>query len=182
MEGGTDVATQESPPRRPPGDGSIRAAPPRIGQDRQSTVELLRGLADDATTLFRQEVLLAKQEMTEGITSGAKASALLVAAAVLGLFAFGFLLATIASAIGGPDWIGLLIVGGGLLIIAGLLALIGRYRLTKTKVSPDKAREELKETAKGLKEELTNGRNRGGNRPGDRVDPQTHGGQGGQAV
>jgi hypothetical protein len=176
------VATQESPPRRPPGDGSVRAEPPRIAQDRQPTAELLRGLADDATTLFRQEVLLARQEMTEGLTSTAKASALLVAAAVLSLFACGFLLATVASAIGGPDWIGLLIVGGGLLIIAGLLGLIGRYRLGKSKVAPDKAREELRETAKGLKEELNNGRNRGGDRARDRGNPQAHGGQGGQAL
>jgi Putative Actinobacterial Holin-X, holin superfamily III len=176
------VATQESSRGRPAGDGSIRAEPPRIAQERQSTAELLRGLADDATTLFRQEILLARQEVTEGITSSAKASALLIAAAVFGLFAFGFLLATIASAIGGPDWIGLLIVGGGLLIIAGLLALIGRFRLTRTKVSPDKARAELRETAKGLKEELSNGRNRGGNRSGDRVDTQAHGGQSGQTV
>jgi hypothetical protein len=163
------VATQEPSPDRPPTEGSIRAEPPRPARDRQSTVDLLKGLADDVTTLFRQEVLLAKQEVTEGITSTAKASILLVAAAVLGLFAFGFLLATIASAIGGPAWIGQLIVGGGLLIIAGILGLIGRYRLGKSKVAPDKAREELKETAKGLKEEL-NGRNRGGDRERDRVD------------
>jgi hypothetical protein len=176
------VATQQSSSGRAPGGGSIRAEPPGPpGRERPSTVELLKGLADDVTTLFRQEVLLAKQEMTEGITSTAKASILLVAAAVLGLFAFGFLLATIASAIGGPAWIGQLIVGGGLLILAAILGLVGRYRLGKSKVAPDKAREELRATARGLKEEL-NGRNRGGDRQGDRVDPQAHGGQGGQAL
>ncbi|HEX8927465.1 MAG TPA: phage holin family protein, partial [Actinomycetota bacterium] len=61
-----------------------------------TTAELLRGLADDATTLVRQEVMLAKQEMTEGLTSTAKASSLLVAGGVLALYGFGFLLASAA--------------------------------------------------------------------------------------
>lgn len=133
-----------------------------------TTAELLRGLADDATTLVRQEVMLAKQEMTEGLTSTAKASSLLVAGGVLALYGFGFLLASAASAIGGPAWIGLLIIGGGLAIIAGILALIGRSRLKKSKVAPDRAREELKQTANELKEEIS-GRNRGGNGARDRA-------------
>jgi hypothetical protein len=133
-----------------------------------TTAELLRGLADDATTLVRQEVMLAKQEVTEGLTSTAKASSLLVAGGVLALYGFGFLLATVASAIGGPAWIGLLIVGGGLMIIAGILALVGRARLKKSKVAPDRAREELKQTATELKEEIS-GRNRGGNGARDRA-------------
>jgi Putative Actinobacterial Holin-X, holin superfamily III len=133
-----------------------------------TTAELLCGLADDATTLVRQEVMLAKQEVTEGLTSTAKASSLLVAGGVLALYGFGFLLATVASAIGGPAWIGLLIVGGGLMIIAGILALVGRARLKKSKVAPDRAREELKQTATELKEEIS-GRNRGGNGARDRA-------------
>jgi hypothetical protein len=134
-----------------------------------TTAELLRGLADDATTLVRQEVMLAKQEMTEGLASTAKASSLLVAGGVLALYGFGFLLASAASAIGGPAWIGLLIIGGGLAIIAGILALVGRARLKKSTVAPDRAREELKQTANGLREEIS-GRNRGGNGARDRAD------------
>ena len=67
-----------------------------------STGELLKGLADDATTLMRQEILLAKQELQEGLAASAKPSALLVAAGVLGLYAFGFLLYTIGDAAGRP--------------------------------------------------------------------------------
>ena len=125
-----------------------------------STGELLKGLADDATTLMRQEILLAKQELQEGLTASAKASALLVAAGVLGLYAFGFLLYTIGEAIGGPRWLGFAIVTVVLLIVVAVLGLIGRNRLAASKVAPEKAKAELQTTANELKEEITWGKPR----------------------
>jgi hypothetical protein len=107
--------------------------------------------------------------MTEGLAKTAMAGSLLVAAGVLALYAFGFLLASAAQAIGGPSWLGPLIIGGGLVLIAAILVLIGRARLKKSKVAPAKAREELRLTANELREEIS-GRNRGGNGPRDRVD------------
>jgi Putative Actinobacterial Holin-X, holin superfamily III len=181
IEGGSEVTAQQ----QPPGDGAIptagqqaRAMPAPPG--RPSTADLLRGLADDAATLVRQEVTLARQEMTEGLAKTAMAGSLLVAAGVLALYAFGFLLASAAQAIGGPSWLGPLIIGGGLVLIAAILGLIGGVRLKKSKVAPAKAREELRLTANQLREEIS-GRNRGGNGPRDRVDAQAHGGKGGQA-
>lgn len=119
-----------------------------------TTGELLKGLADDATTLFRQEVLLARQEMQEGLTATARASALLVAAAVLGLYAFGFLLYTIGVAIGGPEWLGFAIVTAVLLIVVLILALVGRRRLAASKVAPERAKAQLQATATELREEI----------------------------
>jgi hypothetical protein len=123
-----------------------------------STGELLKGLADDATTLVRQEILLARQELQEGLTKGAQASALLVAAGVLGLYAFGFLLYTIGEAIGGPRWLGFAIVTAVLLIVVTVLGLVGRKRLAASKVAPEKAKAELQTTANELKEEITWGK------------------------
>jgi hypothetical protein len=173
------VATQQASS----GDGGIPAAVPQARPipappDRPSTADLLRGLADDASTLVRQEVTLAKQEMTEGLAATAMASGLLAAAALLALYAFGFLLAAAARAIGGPAWLGPLIIGGGLALIAGILALIGRVRLKKSKVAPARATAALRQTANELKEEIS-GRNRGGNGPRDRADAQAHGRQAG---
>ena len=119
-----------------------------------STGELLRGLAEDATTLVRQEVLLARQEMTEGLASRAKAGSLLAVGGLLALYGLGFLLASGARAIGGPAWLGPLIVGGGLMLLAGMLGLLGRRRLAASKVAPARARAELKETAAELREEI----------------------------
>jgi hypothetical protein len=136
---------------------TVRTAEAAPAQE-PTTGELLKGLADDATTLMRQEILLAKQELQEGLTASAKASALLVAAGVLGLYAFGFLLYTIGEAIGGPRWLGFAIVTVVLLIVVAVLALIGRNRLAASKVAPEKAKAELQTTANELKEEITWGR------------------------
>jgi hypothetical protein len=126
--------------------------------EQPSTAELLKGLADDATTLMRQEILLAKQELQEGLQASAKASALLVAAGVLGLYALGFLLYTIGEAIGGPRWLGFAIVTVVLLIVVAVLGLIGKKRLAASKVAPEKAKAELQTTANELKEEIAWGR------------------------
>jgi Putative Actinobacterial Holin-X, holin superfamily III len=134
--------------------GPAGAAP----TEEPSTGELLKGLADDATTLIRQEILLARQELQEGLAASAKASALLVAAGVLGLYAFGFLLYTIGEAIGGPRWLGFAIVTAVLLIVVAVLGLVGRNRLAASKVAPEKAKAELQATANELKEEITWGR------------------------
>jgi hypothetical protein len=146
------VTTQDSPSAR--AEGASRAA----ASGNQSTAELLRGLATDASTLFRQEILLARQEMAEGLATAAKASGFLVAAGVLGLYALGFLLYTVAVAIGGPDWLGFAIVTAVLLLTVAVLALIGRRQMAASKVAPEQARAELRETATGLKEELRWGR------------------------
>jgi hypothetical protein len=119
-----------------------------------TTGELLKGIADDATTLIRQEVLLARQEMQEGLAATARGSALLVGAAVLGLYAVGFLLYTIGVAIGGPEWLGFAVVTAVLLVVVAVLALVGRSRLAASKVAPERARAQLQATATELKEEI----------------------------
>ena len=123
-----------------------------------TTAELIVGLANDANTLVRQEILLARQEVTEGLAQTAAASSLLVAAGVLALYAFGFLLYTVGVAIGGPEWLGFAIVTVVLLLVVTVLALIGRRRLARTKVAPEQARTELRAAATELKEELRWGR------------------------
>ena len=134
--------------------GASQAAP--VGE--QTTAELLMGLANDANTLVRQEILLARQEVSEGLAQTAAASALLIAAGVLALYALGFLLYTVAVAIGGPDWLGFAIVTVVLLLVVTVLVLIGRRRLARVKVAPEQARTELRTTATELKEELRWGR------------------------
>jgi uncharacterized membrane protein YqjE len=148
------LVIQDPQPGAPTNARAAEAAP----TEEPSTAELLKGLADDASTLVRQEILLARQELQEGLATSAQASALLVAAGVLGLYAFGFLLYTIGVAIGGPPWLGFAIVTVVLLIVVAVLGLVGRKRLAASKVAPEKARAELQATANELKEEITWGR------------------------
>ena len=148
------MAIQDPPSGAPDTTRPAGATP----SEQPSTAELLKGLADDASTLVRQEILLAKQELQEGMQASAKASALLVAAGVLGLYAFFFLLYTIGEAIGGPPWLGFAIVTAVLLIVVAVLGLIGKNRLAASKVAPEKAKAELQTTANELKEEITWGK------------------------
>jgi hypothetical protein len=126
----------------PPG----AAGRPAKSED-QSTADLLKGIVDDAQSLLKQEVLLAKQEITEGLTVAAKGSVLLIVAGVLGLYALGFLFTTAAwglEALGLPKSASFGIVTLVLLIIVGILALLGQRRLKATKVKPERAQAELK--------------------------------------
>lgn len=120
---------------------------PSTTDGRRSTADLVRGIAEDASTLVRQELLLARQELTEGATTAAKAGAVLAAAGVIGLFALGFVLTTLAWGIvdlGLPRWAGFGIVALLLLIVTAVLGLIGQRRFAKAKLRPDRARAEFK--------------------------------------
>ena len=118
-----------------------------------STADLIKGIADDATTLVKQEVLLARQELTEGLVKAGKAAALLIVAGVVALYALGFLLTTLAwslEALGLPTWAAFGIVTLVLLIIVAILGVVGARRLSKAKVAPERAQAELRDTTADL--------------------------------
>jgi flagellar biosynthesis GTPase FlhF len=123
------------------------------GTGEPSTADLVRGIAEDASTLVKQEVLLAKQEVTEGLTRAAKAGAMLAVAGVVGLYALGFLLTTLAwtlEAIGLPKWASFGIVALVLLIVAGILGLIGQRRMAASKIAPERAQAEARQATADL--------------------------------
>jgi putative superfamily III holin-X len=136
---------------------------------KETTADLVKGIAEDASTLVKQELLLAKQEVTEGMAKAAAASALLIVAGLLGLYALGFLFTTAAwglEALGLPKSASFGIVTLVLLLVAGVLALVGRNRLAASKVKPELAQAELQQVtadlaaeakvaAEGVKADLT---------------------------
>ena len=92
--------------------------------------ELMKDLSDQTTTLVRQEIELAKAEMTAkgkqmGIGAGAFGGAALV-----GLYAVGPLTAAailaLSTAVDG--WLAALIVGLVYAAVAGVLALVGKNK------------------------------------------------------
>src|SRR3954471_15515820 len=105
-------------------------SPNTTRQRERPTGELVKDLSTQVSTLVRQELELAKVELTAkgkqagigaGMFGGAGLFALygvgaLVAAAILGL----------STAVDG--WLAAIIVGGALLVIAGALALMGKAR------------------------------------------------------
>ena len=113
-----------------------------------------RLVSERASSLVRLELQLAAAELKRKLAALGVGIALLVGAALFGLFALGFGLATAAAALATTvsTWLALLIVAGGLFLLAGLLGAIGIARLRKgTPPVPVQAIEEAKLTTEALK-------------------------------
>jgi uncharacterized membrane protein YqjE len=125
------------------------------------TSELLKDLSQQTGTLVRQEVDLAKAELTEkGKQLGAGAG-LVIGAAVVALLALGALtaclIAALASAV--PTWLAALIVAVVYAAIAGALAVVGRGRIQRAAPpAPEQTIETVKEDVQWAKTRARSGR------------------------
>jgi uncharacterized membrane protein YqjE len=120
----------------------------------QSTAELLRQLSVETTTLVRQELELAKAEMTEKGKEAGKGIGMFGAAGILGLLALGafttFLIAVLDT--GMDTWLAALIVTVVYAAIAGVLALTGKGRLTNAGPPvPEQTQDNVKEDVRWVK-------------------------------
>jgi hypothetical protein len=111
-------------------------------------------VAEHASALARLELELAKLEITRKVASLGKGIGLGLGAAILLVFMLGFLLAAGATALATTlsTWLALLVVAGGLLVVAGLLGLLALRAIKKgTPPVPEQAIEEAKLTSNALK-------------------------------
>ena len=116
--------------------------------------ELVKQLAQETSTLVRQELELAKVEATEKGKKAGVAFALWGAAGVAGLFALGaltaFLIMVLDKAM--PGWAAALIVTGVWLLVGAVLFLLGRKRVEEAKpVKPEQTIETIKEDVEWAK-------------------------------
>jgi uncharacterized membrane protein YqjE len=114
----------------------------------------VKSVSERASSLVRLELELAALELKRKVTSLAVGIGLALTAAVLMVFALGFGLATIAAGIATalPWWAALLIVTGGIVLVAGLLGLLGVRSIKKgTPPVPEQALLEAKLTSEALK-------------------------------
>jgi hypothetical protein len=115
------------------------------------TVELV---AEHARRVVQLELELASLELKRKVAALGLGIVLLVASALLGLFALGFALAAAAAGLATflPTWLALLLVAAGLLLLAGALAATGIARLKKgSPPVPELALLEAKLTTEALK-------------------------------
>lgn len=171
-ETSTSPATPVSP-ERTLGDATAapnRQLPPADGRGRhtaaQGVGDLLRDLASDVGTLVRQEIELARMEVTSTATGVAKDGAWIAIGA--GIAIVGGLVLVVALALGlgallGSYWLGTLITGVLLLLLGGLFAWKGLRDFRRRELAPtrtvatlredaDWARREAEEFKQGLKE------------------------------
>ena len=120
--------------------------------------ELLKQLANETTTLVRQELDLAKAEMREKAGKAGPGFGMWGAAGVTALLALGSLTAFVILALDGalPNWLAALIVGLVYAAIAGVLYLRGKQRVEEAGTPvPEKTIETVKEDVQWAKHPTT---------------------------
>ena len=104
------------------------------GSSEKSLGELVATATKDLSLLVSQEVALAKAELKKEAAHAGKGAGMLGGAGFLGLFALIFLSISLAYAISwfgiGLGW-GFFIVGMLYLVVAGVLALLGKKQISK---------------------------------------------------
>jgi hypothetical protein len=123
----------------------------------RSLGELFGDLSRDTTTLVRQELSLAKKEMTGTVAQLGKNAAML---AVGGAVVYAGLLALIAAAVIGLAqawawWLSALVVGIVVVAVGGLLILLGLKALRQVNPAPTQTLETLKEDAQWAKNQIS---------------------------
>ena len=142
---------------------AVPAAPPNGRADlrERPAGELVKDLSTQVSTLVRQELELAKVELTEKGKQAGIGAGMFGGAGVLALCGVGALVATailaLATAVDG--WLAALIVAAALFVVAGVLALMGKAR-TKRAVPPmpEQTVETLKEDVRYTKEHVAEAR------------------------
>jgi len=125
---------------------------PRVQE--ASVAELLAALGQDTTRLMRQELALAKVETKQEAAKAGIGLGELLLAALAGQLALIMLSFAAVEALDGPVTRGwaYVIVGAVWLVLAGILASVGRKALKSTEITLPRTQEtvkELPETVKG---------------------------------
>jgi uncharacterized membrane protein YqjE len=120
----------------------------------ESTGELLKRFSEDATTLIRKEVELAKAELAEKGRQAGKGAAMFGGAGLFGVTAFvaltAFLILVLAEAM--DAWLAALIVAAVYGAITAVLALRGKQKMEEAAPpQPEQTVETLKEDVEWAK-------------------------------
>lgn len=121
--------------------------------DDRSVGEITSDLFTHTQELVRSEIRLAKFEVREEAKTAARGAAVLVAGAILALYAFGMLLFTAVWALSTALdlWLSALIVAAVVGVAAAALIAIGRSRLQQVEPKPDQTAESMKENVEWAK-------------------------------
>jgi uncharacterized membrane protein YqjE len=125
------------------------------------TGELLKQLSDQTTTLVKQEIDLAKAELTEKAKTAGTGAGMFGGAGVAGLFALAALTTCVIAVLDTamPLWLAALIVAVVYAAVAGVLALQGRNKVQEAGPPvPEQAKESVKEDVEWAKTRAKSGR------------------------
>lgn len=127
------------------------------GAERTDMAGLLHQIASHLTNLFRGELMLARAELDRTAHRVALGLGLFAGAAVIALSALNVLMAALVAVLiemGMAPALASLVVGGGLLLLALLLALRARSLLRARALAPKRTLKNIREDGLTLKEAL----------------------------
>jgi uncharacterized membrane protein YqjE len=148
-----DDPAQNPPPIPPP-------TPPPPG-DHRSLADLVVDVSENASTLVREEIELAKAELSDKVTKILRGSVVGIAAGTFAFLALILILHGIAWLLGeelfsGNIWAGYFVTAGIFLLIAALAGFIAfRSLKSGTPPVPEQAIEEAKLTKEMLEKEVS---------------------------
>lgn len=114
--------------------GEAQTPRPVVAEDRP-TGELVKDLSEQISHLVRDELKLAQLEMTRKGKQAGLGVGLFAGSGGLAVYGIGCLIACAVIAIATvlAAWLAALIVGAALLLVAGMVALVGKGRMGKAK-------------------------------------------------
>ena len=127
-------------------------------RDERSLGDLFSDLSRETTTLVRQEVQLAKAELTQSATEAARGIGMLVAGGAVAYAGLLFLLLAIVFGLiqaGWDAWLSALVVGLVVVVLGAILVLRARESLKPANLAPRRTVETLKEDQEWAKEQIT---------------------------
>ncbi len=117
------------------------------GEGGESLGSLVTGIVEDLQNIVRGEVQLAKTELKEDITKLGAGAGMLAGGAIVGIVGFSFLMLGVTHLLNKVMrmWMAAGLVGLVLLIIAAILAMVGRNQLSAANLKPEQTIESVKE-------------------------------------
>lgn len=127
-------------------------------RDERSLGDLFSDLSRETTTLVRQEVQLAKAELTQSATEAARGIGMLVAGGAVAYAGLLFVLLAVVFGLieaGWEPWLSALVVGLVVMAISAVLVMRARESLKPANLAPRRTVESLKEDQAWVKEQIT---------------------------
>jgi Putative Actinobacterial Holin-X, holin superfamily III len=133
-----------------------RSSATQLPHDQEHTTgQLITMLSEQVSVLIRDELKLARLEMTSKGKQAALGAGMFGASGVIAIYGVGCLLACAIIAISGAvaAWLAALIIGAALLAAAGCGALLGKRRLARaTPPVPEQAVADVKADVEEIRE------------------------------
>lgn len=134
------------------GNGSVTGD----ATERRPFGQLVASIVGGFGTLARKHVELAKIEAAEAASVRGKGVGMMAAAAVVVMYAVGFLAAAGATALALvlPVWAAILIVAVLMLVVAWALVMVGRRTIRSAPAPAERTQEALKEDIRWAKQQI----------------------------